>query len=154
MSEANKHWRLCLSFAVSISAICIPSLPQPIHTAAILNRAVHTRLPTVSHYSECFTAITPSKCRGGGKKNIRISVVGCFNAVLKRMVIYHFMRLLVADPQRHDSQMSRSWPACPLLCDQNTNPDLWKKKVPLLQHIPSQSFLSTHLGLHQPGRWL
>lgn len=52
MNDSNKHWGFCLSFAFSISTICIPSLelPQPIQTAAILNRATHTRLPTEGHY--------------------------------------------------------------------------------------------------------
>lgn len=52
MTDANKHWGFCLSFAFSISMICIPSLelPRPIQTAAILNRAMHTRLPTEGHY--------------------------------------------------------------------------------------------------------
>lgn len=63
LSSTNKHWSLCLSFASSIVMICIPSLPQPIHTAAALNRATHTRLPAVSRS----TAITP---RVEGGKNI------------------------------------------------------------------------------------
>lgn len=52
MTNSNKHWGFCLSFAFSISTICIPSLqlPQPIQTAAILYRATHTRLPTEGHY--------------------------------------------------------------------------------------------------------
>lgn len=52
MDDSNKHWGFCLSFAFSISTICILSLklPQPIQTAAILNRATHIRLPTEGHY--------------------------------------------------------------------------------------------------------
>lgn len=63
MTDSNKHWGFCLSFAFSISTICIPSLelPQPIQTAAILNRATHTRLPTEGHYCESWPQLSQAK---------------------------------------------------------------------------------------------
>lgn len=87
-------------FVFSISTICIPSpeLPQPIQTAAVLDRASHTTLPTESHYwapanNDTFTA------------NINcFTVVSllkdylCFNFVRSPWNFWHSWTLILLSP--------------------------------------------------------
>lgn len=121
LSSTNKHWSLCLSFASSIVMICIPSLPQPIHTAAALHRATHTRLPAVSRS----TAITPRV--EGGKNSISTSVT-LWNRCIGRWL--------------QQANVSWSASACPLLCGPKTlTPDL-QQKIFSLRQTPC---------LHRPG---
>lgn len=79
MTDSNKHWGFCVGFAFSISTICIPSLelPQPIQTAAILNRAMHTRLPTEGHYCVSWPQLSQTNNQAVTAERKQLHFYGC-----------------------------------------------------------------------------
>lgn len=127
MTDSDKQWGLCLSFASSISTICIPSLqlPQPIQAAAILNRATHARLPTEGHYCAPWPRLSPSKQsnRHNRKKTaVAVCVPKGFSLDSEKLLFictgkkYERVEKNITDPPRCRSQMfvCLPWASCPV----------------------------------------
>lgn len=97
MTDSNKHWGFCVGCAFSISTICIPSLelPQPIQTAAILNRAMHTRLPTEGHYCVSWPQLSQQSSRHSRKKT------AAFLWLFVQKIFFGFWKILIMCTEKY-----------------------------------------------------